>query len=82
MGRRNIDESTTSESKSTTSESTYEEVSPDPYGREAKHYSEIRVLSRDVSSGFIAMHYFLPPYINFSCFLRSTNKVIYRSGLS
>ncbi|CAI9267357.1 unnamed protein product [Lactuca saligna] len=28
--------------------STYNEVAPDPYGREAKHFSEIRVLNRDV----------------------------------
>ncbi|KAI3512755.1 hypothetical protein L1887_20074 [Cichorium endivia] len=28
--------------------STYNEVAPDPYGREAKHFTEIRVLNRDV----------------------------------
>lgn len=25
------------------------EISPDPFGREAKHFTEIRVLNRDVS---------------------------------
>nr|XP_043632985.1 ribonuclease TUDOR 1-like [Erigeron canadensis] len=44
MGRRNV----TDESKSTTSASTDNEGSPDPYGREAKHFTEMRVLNRDV----------------------------------
>lgn len=26
------------------------EISPDPFGREAKHFTEIRVLNRDVSA--------------------------------
>ena len=28
------------------------EVAPDPFGREAKHFTEIRVLNRDVSDYF------------------------------
>ncbi|KAI3684387.1 hypothetical protein L6452_33610 [Arctium lappa] len=31
-----------------TASSAYNEVAPDPYGREAKHFTEIRVLNRDV----------------------------------
>nr|XP_043637792.1 ribonuclease TUDOR 1-like [Erigeron canadensis] len=42
MRRRVINESTKSSALTNT------EVNPEPFGREAKHYTEIRVLSRDV----------------------------------
>lgn len=34
------------------------EVSPDPFGREAKHFTEIRTLHRDVSNSIICLSYF------------------------
>lgn len=33
-----------------TASSSFTEVSPDAFGREAKHFTEIRVLNRDVSN--------------------------------
>lgn len=33
------------------------EVAPDPYGREAKHFTEIRVLNRDVGVILIALDF-------------------------
>lgn len=54
--------------------STYNEVAPDPYGREAKHFTEIRVLNRDVSYFSHSLSPFLPICV-------TINKVIYRSGL-
>lgn len=38
----------TSAQRLSATSATYNEVSPDPFGREAKHFTEIRVLNRDV----------------------------------
>lgn len=40
----------TSAQRVSASSTTYNEVSPDAFGREAKHFTEIRVLNRDVSN--------------------------------
>ena len=52
-----------------TASSPYNEVAPDPYGREATHFTEIRVLKRDVSCAIIncALLNFLLDHINSQC---------------
>lgn len=40
----------TSAQRLAASSATITEVAPDPFGREAKHFTEIRVLNRDVSN--------------------------------
>ena len=40
----------------------FNEVSPDPFGREAKHFTEIRVLNRDVSNILFSLFPAISPY--------------------
>lgn len=42
------------------------EVAPDPYGREAKHFTETRVLNRDVRFYFLALNDLVFPVYPFS----------------
>lgn len=47
----------TSAQRLAASSASFNEVSPDPFGREAKHFTEIRVLNRDVSTVMLAIRY-------------------------
>lgn len=44
----------TSAQRLSASSASLNEVAPDPFGREGKHFTEIRVLNRDVSTVFVA----------------------------
>jgi hypothetical protein len=62
----------TSAQRLAASSATITEVAPDPFAREAKHFTEIRVLNRDVSSfpSFMALDFYLNLLLNLGILYR------------